>query len=99
MNSYAHDEDGITTEDASLVTLMTEKRRKKEAKLKEEMSRYPCVSVRGRSDASTALLCWGSVRNACDEVAARLGLGVIQPVVLWPFPDQHFLPRAGGLNT
>ena len=45
VNSYAHDEDGITTEDASLVTLMTEKRRKKEAKL--EMSRYPCVSVRG----------------------------------------------------
>ncbi len=78
VNSYAHDEDGITTEDAGLVTLMTGKRRIKEAKLKEEMNRYPCVSVRGKADASTALLCWGSVRNACDEVAARLGLRVIQ---------------------
>ncbi len=98
VNSYAHDEDGITTEDASLVTLMTEKRRKKEAKLKEEMSRYPCVSVRGTIGAPTALLCWGSVRNACDEVAARLGLGVIQPVVLSPFPDQQLSAACRGVE-
>ena len=98
VNSYAHDEDGITTEDAALVTLMAEKRRKKEAKLKEEMEQYPCVSVRGKADASTALLCWGSVRNACDEVAARLGLRVIQPVVLSPFPDQQFSAACGGVQ-
>ena len=98
VNSYAHDEDGITTEDAALVTLMAEKRRKKEAKLKEEMDRYPCVSVRGKADASTALLCWGSVRNACDEVAAQLGLRVIQPVVLSPFPDQQFSAACGGVQ-
>ncbi|MFZ1128076.1 2-oxoacid:acceptor oxidoreductase subunit alpha [Methanoregula sp.] len=98
VNSYAHDEDGITTEDAGLVTLMTEKRRKKEAKLKEEMSRYPCVSVRGTAGATTALLCWGSVRNACDEVAARLGLRVIQPVVLSPFPDQQFSAACQGVD-
>ena len=98
VNSYAHDEDGITTEDAELVTLMTEKRRRKEAKLKEEMNRYPCVSVRGKADATTALLCWGSVRNACDEVAARLGLRVIQPVVLSPFPDQQFSAACHGVQ-
>jgi 2-oxoglutarate ferredoxin oxidoreductase subunit alpha len=98
VNSYAHDEDGITTEDAGLVTLMTEKRRKKEAKLKEEMDRYPCVSVRGTVGATTALLCWGSVRNACDEVAARLGLRVIQPVVLSPFPDQQFSAACHGVE-
>ena len=98
VNSYAHDEDGITTEDAGLVTLMNEKRRKKEAKLKEEMTQYPCVSVRGTAGATTALLCWGSVRNACDEVAARLGLRVIQPVVLSPFPDQQFSAACQGVE-
>ena len=98
VNSYAHDEDGITTEDAGLVTLMTEKRRKKETQLKEEMNRYPCVSVRGTAGATTALLCWGSVRNACDEVAARLGLRVIQPVVLSPFPDQQFSAACRGVQ-
>ncbi|MGA2161443.1 MAG: 2-oxoacid:acceptor oxidoreductase subunit alpha [Methanoregula sp.] len=98
MNSYAHDEDGITTEDAALVTLMTKKRQKKEAQLKEELIRYPCVSVRGTLGATTALLCWGSVRNACDEVAARLGLRVIQPVVFSPFPDQQFSAACRGVQ-
>jgi 2-oxoglutarate ferredoxin oxidoreductase subunit alpha len=98
VNSYAHDEDGYTTEDAALVARMTEKRRKKEGKLKEEMDRYPCVNVRGTPGATTALLCWGSVRNACDEVAARLGLRVIQPVVLSPFPDQQFSAACQGVQ-
>jgi 2-oxoglutarate ferredoxin oxidoreductase subunit alpha len=98
VNSYAHDENGITTEDAALVTLMAEKRRRKEAQLKEELIRYPCVTVRGKAGATTALLCWGSVRNACDEVAARLGLRVIQPVVLSPFPDQQFTDACRGAD-
>jgi len=98
VNSYAHDEDGITTEEAGQVTLMTEKRRKKEAQLKGEMNRYPCVNVRGSGSSATALLCWGSVRNACDEVAARLGIRVIQPVVLSPFPDQQFSAACHGVE-
>jgi 2-oxoglutarate ferredoxin oxidoreductase subunit alpha len=77
---------------------MTEKRRRKEANLKEEMDRYPCVSVRGTAGATNALLCWGSVRNACDEVAARLGLRVIQPVVFSPFPDQQFSAACRGMQ-
>jgi len=97
VNSYAHDEDGITTEDARDVIIMTEKRRKKEAQIREAMKQYPCVSVRGVTGATTALLCWGSVRNACDEVAAQLGLRVIQPVVLSPFPDQQFATACQGV--
>ncbi len=98
VNSYAHDEGGITTEEAKLVTQMTEKRRKKEAKLREELIQYPCINVRGSTGATTALLCWGSVRNACDEVAGRLGLRVIQPVVLSPFPEQQFSVACRGVK-
>jgi len=98
VNSYAHDEGGITTEDAALVTRMTEKRRRKEAQLREELDQYPCVSVRGTTGPTTALLCWGSVRNACDEVATRLGLRVIQPVMLSPFPDQQFAAACRGVK-
>jgi 2-oxoglutarate ferredoxin oxidoreductase subunit alpha len=98
VNSYAHDEDGITTEDAKLVTQMTEKRRKKERKLNEELSLYPCVNIRGSPGATAALLCWGSVRNACDEVAVRLGLQVIQPVVLSPFPELQFSVACQGMK-
>ncbi len=77
---------------------MTEKRRRKETGLRDELNQYPCVSVRGTADATTALLCWGSVRNACDEMAARLGLRVIQPVVLFPFPDQQFSAACHGVK-
>ena len=98
VNSYAHDEDGITTENAGLVAQMAEKRRKKYMKLKEEMDRFPCVNVRGLRDGTTALLCWGSVRNACDEVAAQLGLRVIQPVVLSPYPDRQFASASRGVE-
>ena len=98
VNSYAHNEDGITIEDAAHVTMMAEKRRRKEAQLKEELIRYPCVSLRGTASATTALLCWGSVRIACDEVATRLGLRVIQPVVLSPFPDQQFAEVCRGAD-
>jgi len=98
VNSYAHDEEGITTEEGTLVIRMAEKRRKKEAALKEELARYPCVNVVGSPDATTALLCWGSVRNACLEVATELGLRVIQPVVLSPFPEQQFARACEGVK-
>jgi 2-oxoglutarate ferredoxin oxidoreductase subunit alpha len=98
VNSYAHDEDGITTEEAGIVARMADKRRIKGEKLSGELLRYPCVNVRGSADAATALLCWGSVRNACNEVAAQLGLRVIQPVVLSPFPDQQFSAACGGVQ-
>jgi 2-oxoglutarate ferredoxin oxidoreductase subunit alpha len=86
VNSYAHDESGITIEDADHVRLMTKKRMRKEEGLTKEMLQYPCVTVSGNPDASTALLCWGSPKGVCNEIAAILGLRVIQPIVLSPFP-------------
>ena len=98
VNSYAHDEEGITTEDAALVTKMADKRARKGGALKEELDRLPCVLSGGKPDASIALLCWGSVGNACGEVAADLGLRVIRPVVLSPFPDRQFTDAYTGVK-
>ena len=86
VNSYAHDESGITVEDADHVVQMTKKRLRKNEGLIVEMQNYPGVTVSGNPDASTALLCWGSTKGVCNEVAAILGLRVIQPIVLSPFP-------------
>ncbi|WP_292369731.1 2-oxoacid:acceptor oxidoreductase subunit alpha [Methanoregula sp. UBA64] len=97
-NSYAHDEDGITTEDAALVAEMADKRRRKETALIEELAHLPCVSTGGKTDAPVALLCWGSVGNACSEVAAELGLRVIRPLVLSPFPDRQFTDACTGVE-
>jgi 2-oxoglutarate ferredoxin oxidoreductase subunit alpha len=89
VNSYAHDEDGITTEKADMVRLMTEKRQRKYEALKGEIDALECVKSYGTSSARTALLCWGSTLLVCKEAAKRHGFGVIQPVVLSPFPEEQ----------
>ncbi len=62
VNSYAHDEAGITSEEADVVVQMTKKRLRKWEGLAEEMQHYPGVTISGVPDASTALLCWGSTK-------------------------------------
>ena len=86
VNSYMHDEAGITTEEAALVEQMTKKRLRKGEGLAEEMQGYPGVAVSGNPEATTALLCWGSTKGVCNEIAPALGLRVIQPIVLSPIP-------------
>jgi 2-oxoglutarate ferredoxin oxidoreductase subunit alpha len=86
VNSYAHDEAGITSEGADVVAQMTKKRLRKGEGLAEEMQHYPGVTLSGVSDAATALLCWGSTKGVCNEIASLLGLRVIQPIILSPFP-------------
>ena len=96
VNSYAHDEDGITTEDAGLVTLMTEKRRKKEAKLKEEMSRYPCVSVRGTPVPRPPSSAGGLFAMPATKWPHGWGCGSSSLWCSLPFRTSSFLLRARG---
>jgi 2-oxoglutarate ferredoxin oxidoreductase subunit alpha len=98
VNSYAHDEAGITTEGAALVMQMTNKRLRKWEGLAEEMQQYPGVIISGVPDASTALLCWGSTKGACNEIASLLGLRVIQPILLSPFPVDQLKKAITGVT-
>ena len=98
VNSYAHDEAGITTEEAQMVEKMTEKRLRKWDGLAAETDKYPALNVLGNTAASTALLCWGSTRCVCTEVAAQLGLKVIQPVVLSPLPVDRLKTALRGVD-
>ena len=88
VNSYAHDEAGITTEEADIVAQMTEKRQRKADGLSQAMNRYPQVTISGNPSALVAILCWGSTAMVCQEVAAPLGMRVVRPVVLSPFPEK-----------
>ncbi len=98
VNSYAHNEAGITTEEAALVMQMTNKRLRKWEGLAEEMQHYPGVIISGVPDASTALLCWGSTKGACNEIASLLGLRVIQPILLSPFPVDQLKKAITGVT-
>jgi 2-oxoglutarate ferredoxin oxidoreductase subunit alpha len=87
VNSYAHDESGITIEDAGSVIQMSNKRARKAAGLAKEMESYTTVRTGGVPGAATAIVCWGSTKGVCCEVAEELGLRTLQPVVMSPFPD------------
>ena len=98
VNSYAHDTAGITSEEADVVAQMTKKRLRKWEGLAEEMQHYPGVTLSGVSDASTALLCWGSTKGVCNEIASLLGLRVIQPILLSPFPVDQLKKAITGVT-
>ncbi|MDD5584026.1 MAG: 2-oxoacid:acceptor oxidoreductase subunit alpha [Candidatus Omnitrophica bacterium] len=98
VNSYEHDASGITTEDAQSTKKMQEKRLRKEEYLYEELTHYVTVTVSGNNDASSALLCWGSNKGVCSEVAERLRLRMIHVAVLSPFPLQQFKEALAGVE-
>jgi len=90
VNSHVHGTDGITAEEPEVTMAMADKRNKKFAGLKDEIEELHTVEISGNKDSETALLTWGSNKGACDEVGEILGLRVVRPLVLCPFPEQSF---------
>ena len=89
VNSYEHDEYGLTTEDPVLSSKMSEKRLAKTKFLIGEIKKYETVKSYGNKKSSKVILCWGSNKGVCCEVAERLNLKVVQPIVLSPFPIEE----------
>ena len=98
VNSHVHDPDGITTEDPEMTRAMADKRRRKMQGLAAELEGMQPVNVAGDPGAGTAVLCWGSNKGACGEVGRELGLRVVQPVALWPFPGRSFAKAMEGVE-
>ena len=98
VNSYEHDESGITTEDPLQTVSMQNKRLRKEKYLQEELEGFDTVKLYGDKKSSLGLLCWGSNKGVCVELAEKLGLRVIQPVVMCPFPLKQFQNALSGVK-
>jgi 2-oxoglutarate ferredoxin oxidoreductase subunit alpha len=96
--SYEHDEYGITTEDSEQIVRMQRKRLRKKKTLEEELFRCEQVKVYGNLESSTVLLCWGSTKGSCIEVAEELGLKVVQPLVLEPLPVEPLKKALSGAD-
>jgi 2-oxoglutarate ferredoxin oxidoreductase subunit alpha len=96
VTSYEHDENGITTEEPEQIARMQRKRLRKRKTLENELKKYDTVNVYGNPESKTALLCWGSTKGACIEVAEVLGLKVIQPLVLEPLPVESLKKALSG---
>lgn len=98
VNSYEHDESGVTTEDKDLTVMMQDKRLRKGKYLLEELEKYETVKVHGDKDSSTALLFWGSNKGVCVEIGVKLGMRIIQPIVFSPFPLKRFKEALKGVK-
>ena len=98
VSSYTHDETGLSTEDAEISRVMAEKRKKKEALLLDEVGRYEAVRTYGDRSSPVALLAWGSNKGVACDVAGLLGLSVVQPVVLSPFPLHQVKEALSGVT-
>lgn len=99
VDGYSHDELGITTEDPKATVAMADKRLLKGEALAREMENYETVKVYGNGSIKTALLCWGSNKGVCTEAAERLGLKVIQVLVLSPFPAERLKEALNGAEN
>lgn len=98
VNSYEHDEFGITSESPEVTAMMQDKRLRKEKYLQEELKKHRPIRIYGRKDASVALLCWGSNKGVCLEAAEHLGLKLIMPLVLSPFPQKQLYDSLLGVK-
>jgi len=96
--SYEHDENGIATEEPEVISRMQRKRLRKRKALEDELEKYERVKVYGNPDSKTALLCWGSTKGACIEVAEALDLKVVQPLILEPLPVNALKKTLSGVD-
>ncbi len=99
VNSYEHDESGITTEDPWIAKAMQDKRLAKEIYLSEELEKYETINIYGNKESPDAVLSWGSNKGVVREVAEKMGLRHINVQVLWPFPIKKFQEAIKGVKT
>jgi len=97
-NSYEHDEFGITVEDGKEVEEMQNKRLRKFGEMKKEIDKLQAINVYGRKSAKKAIIAWGSTKGPAKEAAEKLGLKMIQPVILEPFPERQMKNALKGVK-
>lgn len=95
VNSYEHDQKGITTEDPDRIVKMHDKRNTKERKLVEDLKKMKTVNRFG--DKGPVIVTYGSTTMSVMEALDHGGIHarMVQPVFLRPFPAWEFEDLAG----
>lgn len=96
--SYEHDEAGLSVEEPENIILMQEKRLRKFKEMEKEIDNHEAVKVYGNKNSKKAVVAWGSTKGPVLEVADKLDLKFIQPVILEPFPKKQFEKAMKGVS-
>ena len=93
VNSYEHNEKGITTENAKDIVTMQDKRFTKLAEIKKEFEIRDTIKVYGDTTSKIVVVFWGSTKGAVLEAAKYLEQSVkfLQIVWLEPFDTEAVL--------
>ncbi|PJB99219.1 MAG: pyruvate ferredoxin oxidoreductase [Candidatus Nealsonbacteria bacterium CG_4_9_14_0_8_um_filter_35_12] len=97
-NSYEHDEFGISNDEEEMVERMQEKRLRKYRKMAEEVESLPAIKVYGNEKSEVAIISWGISKGAAKEVAENLGIKLIQPIIIEPFPEKQMEEALRGVK-
>jgi 2-oxoglutarate ferredoxin oxidoreductase subunit alpha len=95
-NSYEHDEQGYTTEEAEMIARMHKKRRtKQESLIRYLQEKLQTVNEFGAGDP--CIFTFGSTTMSVREavVYADLSCTVVQPIYLQPFPSWNLMKYGG----
>jgi len=97
--SYEHDEFGITVEeDEKIVEKMQKKRLRKFREMKKEVEKLEAVKVYGKKSSKKAIIVWGSTKGPAKEAAEKLGIKMIQPIIIEPFPEKQIKKTLKGVE-
>jgi 2-oxoglutarate ferredoxin oxidoreductase subunit alpha len=98
-NSYEHNEKGYSEEqDNIMIKAMQDKRLAKFRSMEEEVDDLEAVKVYGNKKSKTAIVAWGLGAIAARTAVEALGLKLIQPVVLAPFPVKQIKKAFNGIE-
>ena len=97
-NSYEHDEYGLTVDDPNLIERMQNKRLRKFKEMKKEVEKLESVKIYGNKKSKKAIIAWGSSKGPVKEAAEKLGIKMIQPIFLQPFPEKQMEKALKGVN-
>jgi 2-oxoglutarate/2-oxoacid ferredoxin oxidoreductase subunit alpha len=86
VDSYEHDEGGITTEEPKIVKAMGDKRFAKSKGIKEEMRRSDAVKIYGDSASKNVVVFWGSTKGTVLEAAKHLDKPAKLVQIVWLVP-------------
>jgi len=96
-NSYEHDEFGITIESEE-AEKMQEKRLRKLETMKKEVEKLEAIKVYGNKKSKVAIVAWGITKGAARESAENLGIKLIQPIIIEPFPRKQMQEALKGVK-
>jgi 2-oxoglutarate ferredoxin oxidoreductase subunit alpha len=98
-NSYEHNEKGYSEEESkAVIKAMQDKRLAKFKLMEKEADSLEAVKVYGNKKSKVAVVAWGLGAIAARTAVESLGLKLVQPILLSPFPTAQMKKALSGSN-